>query len=151
MSQARIVAQHTTCAVCERTLAPGFQYHFCDGEYVVTLNGQFHSYAADASSARTYIYRTARRQEAAGMVVAIMPAAADATDDDASAYDDYYGQDDDEPFSHDASEEAAYTDAMMRLRTLGAEQAAHEESVRAADAAPLVISLIETPVIRRAA
>lgn len=143
MNVSPIVAQQVTCPVCEKVVNPNsFQFHVCtDGDHVITLDGQFHASTGCGFSARAYIYRTARRQEAAGMTVAIMP----------DVNDDYYGGT--APITEaDLIEQggawadsADYDSALARLHGLAAEQAAHEDRVR--DDVP-VISL---PMITRRA
>lgn len=141
------------CPVCEKPIiSNGFQFHPCDGEFTITLDGAFHAVRPNAVQARTYIYSTARRQESAGIDVEIMPA----TD----AYDDYYNAPISEYELEQERLEAAATAAaaltheqdyalmLDRVRGLGAEQAAHLD--RADDNLPL-ISLIETSLIDRQA
>ena len=146
------------CPVCNNAIiCTGFSYHWCDDAYVVTLDGSFHSYQRSESLARAYMYRTARRQESAGMVVEIAPAAPVVVADEYdSAYDDYYGgdylteeeraQERAELLAAAAEHEAMQQDvaaAIDRLRFLGVEQAA--AATWADDQDLPIISLIETP------
>lgn len=132
-----------TCPVCEKPLAcNGFAYHLCDGDYTITLNGQFHASRDNAVQARTYIYSISRRHEAAGIEVEIMqdgdPNADYYSGGVVSAYELEQERAELEAMAGEqAAQERDYAAAFARLQGLGAEQAAHEDTVRDEDQQPV--------------